>query len=238
VVLTQTYDIALNALLPGMSWKDLGMDYTIVTSEKMRDFFSPLFQGIPMQVCRPAIPVYFQPSALPKQPVINLLGRNVNDLHNKVTKLFYLKYPHFRWISFRSLGGLPRTEFATKLAESPFAVWVDRIAGFGTFPLECMATDTICLGLLPDVIPSYVNDKNGDWSADIYQLADRIALYLMAFLEDQLPSEKLTEGQRTVADYRPELANADVRNVYATLLAERRSRIEAEAQLINEISAK
>ena len=42
------------------------------------------------------------------------------------------------------MSGLSREDFATELSKSFLGVWIDELAGFGTFPLECMKTNTPC----------------------------------------------------------------------------------------------
>jgi len=56
-----------------------------------------------------------------------------------------------------------RVDFAKRLQGNFAAVWIDRIASFGTFPLECMKSGVIPISLVPDIIPEYLieRDENG-----------------------------------------------------------------------------
>ena len=46
------------------------------------------------------------------------------------------------------------------------SVWVDRISGFGTFPLESMMSNTPVIGSLPILKPDWLTNDNGVWVFD------------------------------------------------------------------------
>ena len=83
------------------------------------------------------IPDYFKKCEKPQPPTISIHTRDSRDTH-KVIKSFYVKFPQYKWISFRDLRNLSREKFAEDLSQSSCAVWIDELSGFGTFPLESM----------------------------------------------------------------------------------------------------
>ena len=127
-----------------------------------------------------------------KKPIVSVVSRDQRDLV-KIFKAFYLKYPHLKWITFRDMRGLPREVFAKELSESCVAVWVDDVAGFGTFPIEAMKSGVPVIAKVPNMVPEYFTDKNGLWSHDLRTIPDLIANYVQAWLEDGEPSELYEE---------------------------------------------
>jgi hypothetical protein len=129
-------------------------------------------------------------------------------------KAFYLKYPHLKWVSFRDMKGLPREVFAKSLAESCLAIWVDKSSSFGTFPVEAMKSDVPVLGLVPDMIPEWMGDKNGLWTHDPLVIVDLVANYFQAWLEDNEPQELYDEMSKIKEQYTLEQQKNKVDEVY------------------------
>ncbi|MFW6219227.1 MAG: hypothetical protein ACOC33_00035 [bacterium] len=189
IVLAQSYDAMINSLLPSVTWKNFNIKNVITTSQIFKNFIEEYFgEGFNIKTYDVGIPDYFKESKLPKKPIISFVTRNGNDIF-KVTKLFFLKYPNYRWVTFEHLNDLNREDFAEKLSESFAAVWIDRISSMGTFPLECMKSNTLPIGLIPDVQPEYIVDDSGAWTNNVYNLPNLIANVLSRYLEDNIPEE-------------------------------------------------
>lgn len=203
VVFSQSYDYLLELLPIGKRWNtDYGFNDVITTSEKQADYLKSLFPSINTQVVPVSIPSYFKDSDKPKIPVISILTRNQGDAA-KIAKSFYLQFPIYKWITFKELRGLPRHQFATELAKSCLAVWIDDTAGFGTFPLEAIECNTTVIGKMPNLIPEWMETKdeegnliinnNGVWTNTTMNIPELIATYLKVWLEDSVPTD-LIEG--------------------------------------------
>jgi hypothetical protein len=117
----------------------------------------------------------------------------------KLIKTFYLKYPQFRWITFRDMRGLSELEFATILKDSFVSIWVDDISGLGTYPLESMKTGTPVIGKIPNLKPDWMNEHNGIWTNDTINMVDILAEFTQNWLEDNI-SEKLYESGYETAE--------------------------------------
>ena len=177
IVLSQSYNYILELLGLGKRWDmDYGFKDVITTSERQADYIKGLFRGVTTHIVPPSIPAYFKASEEPKKPIISIHTREQSDAL-KIVKSFYLKNPMYKWITFRELRGLPREEFANVLGESCLAVWVDDVAGFGTFPLEAMESDTPVIGKIPNLVPEWMEQSidgeemtlvnNGIWTNNI-----------------------------------------------------------------------
>ena len=202
IVFSQSYDYLLELLQIGKRWNvDYGFNDVITTSEKQANYLKSLFPSINTHVVPVSIPSYFKDSDKPKIPVVSILTRNQGDAA-KIAKAFYLQYPLYKWITFKELRGLSRKQFASELAKSCLAVWIDDQSGFGTFPLEAIECNTPVIGKMPNMIPEWMEQvdadgnysikQNGVWTNTTLNISELIATYLKVWLEDSVPSE-LTE---------------------------------------------
>ena len=96
---------------------------------------------------------------------------------------------------------MPREEFAKVLGESCVGVWVDRISGFGTFPIECMASKTPVIGNLPILKPDWMSQENGLWVYDESKIVEVLGNYIKNWLEDNLPEKLYEEMDKTITPY-------------------------------------
>ena len=165
-----------------------------------------------------------------KKPIISIYTRDQRDLV-KIYKAFYLKYPHLKWVSFRDMRGLPREAFAKSLAESCLAIWVDEISSFGTFPLEAIKSNVPVLGLVPNMVPEWMNDKNGLWTHDPLMIVDLAANYFQAWLEDGEPQELYDEMAKTKETYTMSEMKEKLTEVYGKIFENRVSELKASLPL-------
>jgi len=197
IVLSQAYDHILETLQPGQSWAQLGFFKCITTSETQKSYLETIMRNVSYDVLEPFISDNFTPSELPAKPIISVHSRDQRDSIN-IIKSFYLKYPQYRWVTFRDMRGLTEVEFSKSLRESFLSVWIDETSSYGTFPLESMKSNVPVIGLVPNLLPSWMNEKNGIWVNNKTQIVDVIADYLQNWLEDSVSSELLNEAKTTV----------------------------------------
>jgi hypothetical protein len=177
--------------------------------------------GTEIQKYSIGIPDYFKSSNKPKKLTISFLTRNGNDL-TKVVKMFYYKYPQYRFISFEDLSGLPREQFAQKLGESFASLWIDRIASFGTFAIEAMKSGNIVVGLVPDIQPDYLTETNALWTYDLYNLPDVLAQAVNTHLQDLPALDVLkTAMDETVSKYTVEESKKQLKEIYGKYIQDR-----------------
>jgi uncharacterized protein with HEPN domain len=239
IVFVNSYDYIFEMLMPGKNWVEYGITDVITTNEKQKEYITDLFSNrINVEVVPVSIPEYFKPSEKPKKPIIAIATRDQRDLV-KIYKRFYLKYPHLKWVSFRDMRGLPREVFANSLAECCLAIWVDDIAGFGTFPVEAMKCDVPVLGLVPNMLPEWISDKNGLWTHEVNKISDLAANYFQAWLEDAEPEEIYTEMAKMKDSYTLEQQTLKVQEVYNKIFEKRieelKSVIPVEIEVENNV---
>lgn len=235
IVFSQSYDYILEMLMPGKSWRDFGIDTCITTSERQKEYINKLFSNtINVDVIPVGIPEYFKPTEKDKKPIVAVMTRDQRDLV-KIFKTFYLRHPHLKWITFRDMRGLPREVFAKELSEACVAVWVDDVAGFGTFPLECMKSDVPVIGKVPNMVPEYFTDSNGVWTHDLYSIPDLIANYVQAWLEDGEPEQIYEEMSKLKDKYTIEQESEKVKEVYEKIFEDRISEFNKALPLEGEV---
>lgn len=199
IVLCQSYDHMLETLQPGQTWNQLGFFKCITTSEFQKEYISNVMRGLSIDVLTPFISDNFKEQTLPPKPIIAISSREPRDTAN-IIKTFYIKFPQYRWVTFKDMKSLTESEFANSLNDCFLSVWVDETSGYGTFPLESMKTGVPVLGLVPNLQPHWLNEDNGIWINNKNQIVDFIADVLQNWLEDNL-SETLFGGmKKTVSE--------------------------------------
>jgi hypothetical protein len=236
IVFSQSYDYILEILNLGAKWTDYGIKDCITTSEKQKQYIKELFPLVNVEVIPIGIPDYFKPTDKLQKPIVALSCRDPRDT-TKIVKSFYLKYPQYKWVTFRDMKGLPRTSFAQILSEACLGVWVDPIAGFGTFPLEAMKSGVPVIGRVPHMTPEWMEQpstennqdkmlkENGIWTYDTLRLPDLIATFIRLWLEDNIPNDVYEKMKDTPMEYSMEKMNSSIVEYYNKQIAARLSEL-------------
>lgn len=196
IVLSQSYDYILETLQPGETWTQLGFYKCITTSEKQKEYLEGIMRNVSYDVLEPFISDKFKPSELPSKPIIAIHSRNQRDSINLI-KSFYIKFPQYRWVTFRDMRGLSEKEFAETMRECFLSVWVDDISSYGTFPLESIKSNVPVVGLTPNMVPEWMNEDNGAWLNNQLELVDYVADFLQNWLEDNISETLFIEMEKT-----------------------------------------
>jgi hypothetical protein len=197
IVLSQAYDHILETLQPGQTWSQLGFFKCITTSERQKEYLEEIMKNVSYDILKPFISDNFYKSELPAKPIIAVHTREQRDAINMI-KSFYIKFPQYRWVTFRDMRGLSESEFGNALRESCLAVWMDETSSYGTFPLEAMKSGVPVLGLVPNMVPSWMSEDNGIWINNKIQMVDFVADYLQNWLEDNINPSMIEEMLKTV----------------------------------------
>lgn len=188
IVLSQAFDHIFETLQPGQTWAQFGFYKCITTSEKQKELIESVMRNVSVDVVEPSISETFVKNEFPPKTIINIHTRDQRDTANLI-KSFYVKFPQYRWISFRDLRGLSESEFAEAMKDSFVSIWIDQTSSYGTFPLESMKMGIPVLGLVPDVVPSWMNEDNGLWVNNKTIIVDVLADFIQNWLEDNLNPE-------------------------------------------------
>jgi hypothetical protein len=201
IVLTQSYAYLVETLNPGQNWSQFGFYKCITTTNDQKEYIERIMRQSSFDIVTPYITDNFEPRNLPPMPIIAIHTKEQSDAINLI-KTFYLKFPQFRWFTFRDMRGLSEKEFANSLKECFLSVWVDDKSGFGTFPLESMACGVPCIGKIPDMKPEWMTEDNGIWMTDITLFPDFVADFIQNWLEDNIVPEMFENMKKTVEKYK------------------------------------
>ena len=200
IVLAQAYSQIVETLQPGQNWFQYGFLKCITTSQIQQEHIEKVMRQASFDIVKPLISSEFSPKSLPAMPIIGIHTREQSDTINLI-KTFYLRFPQYRWFTFRDLRGLSEKEFANSLRECFVSVWIDDKSGFGTFPLESMASNVPVIGKVPNIRPEWMTDDNGIWITDETLLCDVIADFIQNWLEDNITPELYDSMKQTVENY-------------------------------------
>jgi hypothetical protein len=200
IVLTQNYNHIVETLNPGQNWAQFGFLKCITTTKKQQEYIETVMRQSSFDIIKPLITDNFYPKILPQMPIIGVHTKDQSETIN-IIKTFYLKFPQYRWFTFRDLRGLSEKEFGNSLRDCFLSVWVDDESGFGTFPLESMASGVPVLGKVPNIQPEWMNDDNGVWITNKTLICDFIADYIQNWLEDNIKPELYENMKKTVEQY-------------------------------------
>jgi hypothetical protein len=197
IVLCQAFDHIFETLQPGQTWSQLGFYKCITTSNKQKELIESVMRNVYVDVISPYVSDTFQKNVFPPKTIVNIHTRDHRDTTNLI-KTFYAKFPQYRWITFRDLRGLSEEEFSEAMKDSFISVWIDQTSSFGTFPLESMKMGIPVLGLVPDYVPSWMNEDNGLWVNNKTIIVDVLSDYIQNWLEDNLNPELFSNMDLTI----------------------------------------
>lgn len=185
IVLCQSYDYMLETLQPGQTWTQFGFNKCITTSELQKEYISNVMKNVSFDIIEPIISEHFQKQINPPKPIIAIHSRDQRESLNLI-KTFYIKFPQYRWVTFRDMRGLSESEFAKGFQDVFLSVWIDDVSGFGTFPIESMKSGVPVIGKIPNLFPQWMNEDNGIWINSQNQIVDFVADFLQNWLEDNI----------------------------------------------------
>ena len=197
IVLSQAFDHVFETLQPGQTWAQLGFYKCITTSNKQKELIESVMRNVSVEVVEPSISDVFVKNNFPPKTIVNIHTRDHRDTTNLI-KTFYSKFPQYRWITFRDLRGLSEVEFAEAMKDSFISIWIDQTSSFGTFPLESMKMGIPVLGLVPDNIPTWMNEDNGLWVNNKTIVVDVLSDFIQNWLEDNLNPELFVNMDNTM----------------------------------------
>jgi glycosyltransferase involved in cell wall biosynthesis len=157
-------------------------------------------KNISYDVLTPYISDVFKKTELTQKPIVAVHSRDQRKTLNLI-KTFYLKYPQYRWVTFRDMRGLSESEFASTLKDCCLSIWIDDTSGFGTFPLESMKCGVPCVGKIPNLFPSWMSEDNGLWLAEETKICDFAADFIQNWLEDTISPTLYEDMEKTANEY-------------------------------------
>ena len=200
VVLAQSYAYIVETLQPGQNWAQYGFFKCLTTTNNQKEYIERVMRQSTFDIIKPYVSENFYPKSQPPMPIVAVHTKEQSDAIN-IIKTFYLKFPQYRWFTFRDLRGLTEVEFANSLRDCFVSVWIDDESGFGTFPLESMKSNVPVIGKVPNLPTEWMTEDNGIWITDKTLFADVIADFIQNWLEDNIKPEMYEEMKKTADKY-------------------------------------
>jgi hypothetical protein len=223
ILFMQAYNYLLEpySAQEGFNFLSHGISSAITISERNKEYLESLTNGVTRTKIVPVgIPDYFTKSDKPRKPIIGIFSRDQRETLRFV-KSFYTKYPQFKFMTFKELRGIPKEHFAKDISEMACIVWQDEISSFGTLPVEAMKCGVPVIGKVPDMVPEWMEDKNGYWSHSSNVLPDITYNFLQAWLEDNEPQDVYDNMKKIVEKYTLSQMKLEVERVYTEFINER-----------------
>lgn len=235
IVLAQSWFYVLLAMNPGQKWQHFGIQDVISVSDAITEYLNSTMPGLNIKSFKQGInrKLFKVPAkASEKFPMVAFTGSRGQENSMKthsIIKNFYAFYPHLKWVRFVQLSNMDREQFAERLASCAFLLYTDDIAGFGTLPLEAMASGTHVVGWAPFGGKEYINENNGFWTAngDIFTTAELLGVAIDKWLAGEMDLPEIQESyEKTLEPYTEELESAGIVNIINQYKNERINELE------------
>ena len=234
IVIAQGYDYILETLQPGASWSDFGFLKCVTTSEIMKTKVMKTMRNISFDIIEPLISETFVEQVLPPKPIISVHTRDQRDGINLI-KEFYLRFPQYRWITFRDLRGVSEKDFAQSIKESFLSVWIDPTSSWGSFPLESMKVGVPVIGLTPFLKHDWMTEDNGIWIENPMNFTDIIADFVLNWLEDNITPSLIESGKKAAQTFSDrEIFNTKVKTLIDNIFDVRLNNFEEQLTRLKE----
>lgn len=240
VAILQNYDYVVEQTPYAAQWGDFGILEGITNSDYQAAELNEAFPYVKLTKVTPYISKIFGSTIEPKKMVINVISRDQNDI-KKIVKPFYWKYPMFRWVSFKELRNLSKTEFAKALREGAITVVVDDNSSFMYSALEAMKSGSITMVKVPQTTLEWADTEDGTlpnccvWFNDYDTLHKQIASVVRSWITDKVPTILNNESKKVLEMFSEEKTKNELMAYVNNLFDKRVKEME---DLITQIKAK
>jgi len=195
VVFCQNWYYVLNALSPGQFWNHFGINDCLSVSRSQTEYLKMIMPQIKCKQVYGHISsdIFYPPEKMTdkKLQVAFIPSRDGGLKSYNVIKTFYALFPHFRFVQFAEIRGLPKEEYAKLLRESAFYVHFDEFSSWGTAPIEAFLSKTLVAGWDGVGGREYMNTNNM-WvvpNGDILRLALAMGNMIEAYIMNEIKPE-------------------------------------------------
>jgi len=195
IVFCQNFNFIPEIMPIGVEWGQKNILDVITTSESQKRLLMEIMPYLKIKIIEPSIaPYFYKPQSTERNLQVAIVARDRSDV-NKIAKLFYLKYPLFKFLTFKHLNGLNQELFAEEIRNSVACVWVDRETNFGFAPIEAMKCGTIVIGVIPDEPTDWMlSDTKKEmtdgiiWVSNLNKIHTAIVSVVSSWMEDKVPN--------------------------------------------------
>ena len=239
IVFAQSWFYVLNAMQPGEKWQHFGITDVISVSDAISEYLVSIMPGLNIKDFKQGInrDIFKVPEKMSdKLPIVAFSAsrgpENKLKTYN-IIKTFYAFYPHLKWVRFQELEGMDREQFAERLGSCAFYLHTDDIAGFGTAPLEAMASGTHTVGWASFGGKEYMTNENGFWcnNGDIFQTAEILGIAIDKWLNGDMDNGEIqNKYEETLSKYTVEGEKENILNLLNQYKNERIKELESLKQ--------
>lgn len=204
ILFVQSLEYMFDTYSPGKTWLNYGVLETMTTSPEAKAYIEDLMYMTNVKVVPIGIPDYFKPYDKLKKPVVAIHCKETRKTA-KLLKMFYVKYPYLRWITFRDMHGMTEEDFARNLSECILSVWSDQNSTFPLFIVESLKCNVPVIAQMPNIILDWMTDEAATWAMTDSQIVELTGRFIKTWLEDHIPEEfndinTLMDGKFTIED--------------------------------------
>jgi hypothetical protein len=193
IVLSQNYDFITETLPVGQDFGQLGIIDCITTTQKQKQLLLDIMPYLKVDVIEPSIAPYFYPKESGiKKLQIAILTQDRSAV-NKIAKLFYMKYPILKFVTFKHLTNLNQELYADELRNSIASVVVDLDTYFSYQTIESVRCGNITIAVMPHEQVEWQKDENGQftnsviWIPNLNEVANVLASAITNWMDDTVP---------------------------------------------------
>lgn len=204
ILFVQSLEYMLDTFSPGKTWLNYGVMETLTTSPEAKQYIEDLTYVENVKVIPVAVSDAFKPYTKLKKPVVAIHCKDTRKTA-KILKMFYIKYPYLRWLTFRDMHGMTENDFARNLSECIVSVWSDQTSTFPLFVAESLKCNVPVIAQMPNIILDWMTDDIATWAMTDSQIVELLGRFVKTWLEDHVPAEfdelhKLVEGKFSTAE--------------------------------------
>ena len=240
VAILQNYNYVVEQMPYAAQWGDFGIMEGITNSKYQAAELNESFPYVKLTKVSPFISKVFGTTNEPKNMVINIVAKDQSDI-KKVVKPFYWKYPMFKWVSFKELRNLPKTDFAKALRENAVTIVIDEDASFCYSALEAMKSGAITMCKVPNTTLDWADSEDGVlpnccvWFNDYDTLHKQIASVVRSWITDKVPTVLTEEAKKVCEQFTEDKTKEQLLTFVSSVLGKRKKEME---DLITQIKNK
>lgn len=210
--------------------EDLRIHDVIVASDTIGGYVASLFPSARIHKIQPKINNQFYDDGEPKKLIVNILSNSGSEIETLV-KSFYLRYPSYKWVSFRPVRNIARDEAAKALKEGAITVWMDNTTDVALPPVEAMAAGSIVLAKAPENNVEWgLTDGafNYDfwWFTNTRECASLVASAIYHYLHMNISDELFKLMKNTAEKYRAPINDEQLTMLADKFISERKNEFE------------
>jgi len=232
IVFCQNFNFIPEIMPIAVEWGQKGILDVITTSEVQKRLLLEIMPYLKIKIIEPSIaPYFYRPKSTERNLQVSIVTRDRSDV-NKIAKLFYLKYPLFKFLTFKHLNGLGQELFAEEIRNSVACVWVDRETNFGFTPLEAIKCGTIVIGVIPDEPTDWMLSENKKdmidsiiWVSNLNKIHTAIVSVVSSWMEDKVPPKFAQDMLKFDNLFTRELQKEKLNIVFSEYIKERKDEL-------------